>query len=63
MVALSHLSVFLIVCIVQILALLTSELFKNVNMYDTIIQWQTLEKASSIWQILVHIRGVQFVEN
>ena len=24
-------------------------IFKNVNTYDTIIQWQTLEKASSIW--------------
>ena len=24
-------------------------IFKNVNRYDTIIQWQTLEKASSIW--------------
>jgi len=23
-------------------------IFKNVNMYDTMIQWQTLEKASFI---------------
>ncbi len=38
-----------IVCIIHELAQLTFEIFKNVNLYDTMIQWLILEKASSTW--------------